>query len=174
MSNYMGAQAKSTNRTKYDLGRVHGVISVIMRLCTFYVTITRNEDKLCYFFNSPNMYYKDFKDNSSALEYAYAPKLWPHMKHINVIYHHLLSYLRDKIISIFPIDKLNEIADIFTNLLLKKENLSSKETLKWQSWIQSGIHTNQCSHVCSVCKVVCDLVTMKWMSARYQDQSKHY
>ena len=45
----------------------------------------------------------------------------------------MLSYLRDKIISIFPIDKLNEIADIFTNLLLKKENLSSKETLKWQS-----------------------------------------
>ena len=61
MSNYMGAQAKSTNRTKYDLGRVHGVISVIMRLCTFYVTITRNEDKLCYFFIFPKYLLQGFQ-----------------------------------------------------------------------------------------------------------------
>eukprot|EP00957_Ditylum_brightwellii_P121146 9239711-Ditylum_brightwellii.AAC.2 len=37
---------------------------------------------------TPKVHCKAFKDNSGALELAKAPKMRPHTKHINTVYHH--------------------------------------------------------------------------------------
>eukprot|EP00957_Ditylum_brightwellii_P002070 159188-Ditylum_brightwellii.AAC.1 len=37
---------------------------------------------------TPNVHCKAFKDNTGALELVKAPKMRPHTKHINTVYHH--------------------------------------------------------------------------------------
>ena len=64
------------------------------------------------------VYCKSFKDHSSSLEFAHKPKLLPHNKHVNAVYHHFRLYDRDKIVSMFPINTLNKTTGIFAKTLL--------------------------------------------------------
>ena len=73
--------------------------------------------------DSPKVYFKAFEDNSGALELTCITKLQPGTKHVNVLYHHLQLYVRDKSISIFPMDKLNQTVDIFTKPLSQNDFL---------------------------------------------------
>ena len=72
----------------------------------------------------PNVHCKAFEDNTGALELSKVPKMRPRTKHINNVYHHFRSYVRDKLISIFHVSTEKQPADIFTkplpqNLFLK-------------------------------------------------------
>ena len=64
-----------------------------------------------------NFYCKAFEDNSGTLEIARLPKMHPHTKSINVIYHHFREYVRLGLISIYPISTDDQVADIFTKPL---------------------------------------------------------
>ena len=50
---------------------------------------------------------KVFEDNSAALEMARNPKMRPRTKHINVLYHWFLSYIKDGSVKAYPV--LSEI-----------------------------------------------------------------
>lgn len=81
---------------------------------------------------APSIHCKAFEDNSGALELARIPKLRPRTKHINLVYHHFKDHVRKGLISIYPIDTNDQVADIFTkplpqNLFLKHR----KKLLKW-------------------------------------------
>jgi hypothetical protein len=81
---------------------------------------------------APSIHCKAFEDNSGALELARIPKLRPRTKHINLVYHHFKDHVRKGLISIYPIDTNDQVADIFTkplpqNLFLKHR----KMLLKW-------------------------------------------
>ena len=58
-----------------------------------------------------------FKDNSGALELARVPKILQRTKHINIVYHHFRSYVRDEKISIWPINTNDQPADMLTKPL---------------------------------------------------------
>ena len=64
----------------------------------------------------PNVY-KAFEDNSGALELARSPKMRPRSKHINIVYHHLRSYVKNRTILLYPIRTDDQQADIFTKPL---------------------------------------------------------
>ena len=66
---------------------------------------------------SPKVYYKDFEDNSGAMELGRTPKIRPRTKHINLVYHHFQEYIRRKEIIIHPIGTDDQLADIFTKPL---------------------------------------------------------
>ena len=80
----------------------------------------------------PMIYCKAFEDNSGALEMSRTHKLRPRTKHINVIYHHFRSYVRNGLIKIFPIDTEDQVADIFTKPLPK--DLFLKHRRKLLGW----------------------------------------
>ena len=63
------------------------------------------------------VYCKVFEDNSGALEIARLPKMRPHTKSINVIYHHFWEYVRLGMIKIYPISTHDQVADMFTKPL---------------------------------------------------------
>ena len=65
----------------------------------------------------PNVYCKAFEDNSGALELAKLPRMRPCTKHINLVYHHFREYVHTRVIQLFPITTLNQLADIFTKPL---------------------------------------------------------
>ena len=65
----------------------------------------------------PKVYCKAFEDNAGALELARTPKLRPHTKHINIVYHHFRTYVQNGTIKIFPITSVNQIGDLFTKPL---------------------------------------------------------
>ena len=67
--------------------------------------------------NSPEVYCKSYEDNSGALELECTPKLRPQTKHMNVVYNHFRSYVRDKSISILPINSFNQSTGIITKSL---------------------------------------------------------
>ena len=82
--------------------------------------------------NSHKVYCKMFKDESGALQLARMPKIRPRTKHINVLYHHFGSYIRDYSISIFSIDTFNQIMYILANPLLQNDFLRHrKKKFKW-------------------------------------------
>ncbi len=65
---------------------------------------------------------KAFEDNSGALELARLPKMRPRTKHINVKYHHFREWVKTTaggkgMIEIFPIDTLEQPADLLTKPL---------------------------------------------------------
>ena len=67
----------------------------------------------------PRVYCKAFEDNSGALELARTPKLRPRTKHINIVYHHFRSYVREGSIQLHSISTRDQIGDIFTKPLSK-------------------------------------------------------
>ena len=65
----------------------------------------------------PIVYCKAFEDNYGALEITRLPKMRPHTKEINVIYHHLLEYVRPGMIKRYLISTHDQVADMFTKPL---------------------------------------------------------
>ena len=63
------------------------------------------------------VYCKAFEDNFCALEFVRLPKMRPHTKAINVIYHHFREYVRLSTIKIYPISTHDQVADMFTKPL---------------------------------------------------------
>ena len=66
---------------------------------------------------TPKVYCTAFEDNNGALELANAPKMRARTKHINLVYHHFRSFVKRRIINIYPIDTTEQLADIFTKPL---------------------------------------------------------
>ena len=66
---------------------------------------------------APTVFCKVFEDNSGALEVAKSPKLTPRTKHFNLRYHHFRESVRLRIIQLFPISTVNQLADIYTKPL---------------------------------------------------------
>ena len=61
---------------------------------------------------------KLFEDNNGAFELAKAPKTRPRMKHIALKNHHFREHVQKGLIEINSIDTLEQVADIFTKVLL--------------------------------------------------------
>lgn len=66
---------------------------------------------------TPSVYCTAFEDNNGALELARVPKMRARTKHINLVYHHFRSFVKKRIINIYPIDTKDQLADIFTKPL---------------------------------------------------------
>ena len=83
-------------------------------------------------FETPRLHCRVFEDNSGALELAKVPKMRPRTKHINIIYHHFRSFVRDGKISIWPINTNEQPADILTKPLpVAKFSKFRKLLIKW-------------------------------------------
>ena len=74
----------------------------------------------------PIVYLKAFKDNSGAPETARLPKMWPHTKAINVIYHHFRKYVRLVGIKVYPISTNYQVADMFTKPLTQNTSVEKR------------------------------------------------
>ena len=66
---------------------------------------------------TPRIHCRVFEDNSGALELAKVPKMRPRTKHINIIYHHFRTFVRDGKVTIWPIDTNDQPADMLTKPL---------------------------------------------------------
>jgi hypothetical protein len=62
----------------------------------------------------PKVHCTVFEDNNGTLELANKPRYRPRTKHIAVKYHHFREHVRNKLVSIEPIDTKEQIADQFT------------------------------------------------------------
>jgi hypothetical protein len=72
---------------------------------------------VCNYCTIPKVYCKAFEDNSGALELAKAPKMRPRTEHINLVFHLFRDYVRCGLIVIYPVGKLDQLADNFTKPL---------------------------------------------------------
>ena len=66
---------------------------------------------------APRIHCRVFEDNSGALELAKVPKMRPRTKHINIIYHHFRTFVRDGKVTVWPIDTNDQPADMLTKPL---------------------------------------------------------
>ena len=66
---------------------------------------------------SPKFFCKVWEDNQSCIKVAESPKFTPRTKHIALKYHHFRRFVSDGTVAIFPINTLEQIADIFTKPL---------------------------------------------------------
>lgn len=76
------------------------------------------------FTDVPRIFCKAFEDNAGALEMARLPKMRPRTRHINQVYHHFRDWVRRRALTLYPVDTLEQLADILTkplplNLLIK-------------------------------------------------------
>ena len=60
---------------------------------------------------------KVFEDNRSCITVAEATKFTPQTKHVALKHRHFRSFVKKKIIQMFPIDTKEQTADIFTKPL---------------------------------------------------------
>ena len=81
-----------------------------------------------------------FEDNSGALHMAKFHKMRPRTKHINQVYHHFRSHVRDGKISIHAISTTDQIADIFTKPL--DQNSFVRLRRKYLHWWFKKTHTH--------------------------------
>ena len=66
---------------------------------------------------NPKIYCTAFEDNNGALELARTPKMRARTKHINLVYHHFCDFVARGLINVLPIDKKEQLANIFTKPL---------------------------------------------------------
>ena len=78
---------------------------------------------------SPNIYCTVFEDNNGALELARVPKMRSRTKHINIVYHHFRSFVKRRIVNVYPIDTKQQLADIFTKALDVKTFIYSRQKI---------------------------------------------
>ncbi len=71
--------------------------------------------------NKPNIFCRVWEDNHSCIKVAKSPKFTHRTKHILLKYHHFRQYVSNGTIKINPIDTREQIADIFTKPLNKKQ-----------------------------------------------------
>ena len=90
-------------------------------------------EKECIKLNlSTNVHCKVFEDNSGAIEMVRVPKMRPRTKHINLVYHWFLDYVKQKQIKIYPISTEEQIADMYTKPLPAKSFIKHrKKSLHW-------------------------------------------
>ena len=69
---------------------------------------------LCRIFENPVTVHED---NQGAVAHAVSPQMWPHTKHIAIKYYHFWSFVANGDVEIKHVDNMEQIADIFTNLL---------------------------------------------------------
>ena len=81
---------------------------------------------------TPRIHCKAFEDNSGALELANAPKMRPRTKHINLVYHHFRSFVRDKTVTVHAIGTLDQTGDVLTKPL--DQNLFQKHRKVMMGW----------------------------------------
>ena len=62
----------------------------------------------------PRIFCRAFEDNSGALELERMPRMRPRTKHINQMFHHFQSYVKNGKIKIFAISTKDQLADMFT------------------------------------------------------------
>eukprot|EP00957_Ditylum_brightwellii_P010573 800706-Ditylum_brightwellii.AAC.1 len=62
--------------------------------------------------SGPEVHCKCFEDNLGTLELARLPKMQPHTKHINLVWHHFWDYIRRKLIHVIAIKSEDQPADI--------------------------------------------------------------
>ena len=72
--------------------------------------------------STPKVYCKLFEDNAGAIHLAKVPKMRPRTRHINQKYHHFREWVKTTaggkgVIEIFPIDTLEQPADLLTKPL---------------------------------------------------------
>ena len=60
---------------------------------------------------------KVFEDNNGVIGLAKVPKIRTRTKHITFKYHYFREHIRKGLIKIYPIDTLEQVADIFTKAL---------------------------------------------------------
>ena len=73
--------------------------------------------RITHTYTKPIVRCKAFEDNTGALEIANVHKMRPRTKHINNIYHHFRSYVREGEIGIQYISTEDQLADMFTKAL---------------------------------------------------------
>jgi hypothetical protein len=66
---------------------------------------------------TPKVFCKLFEDNAGAIHLAKVPKMRPRTRHINQKYHHFREWVKSGLIDIFPIDTLEQPADLLTTPL---------------------------------------------------------
>ena len=66
---------------------------------------------------APKFFCKVWEDNQSCIKVAESPKFTPRTKHIALKYHHFRRFVSDGTVTIFPINTLEQTADIFTKPL---------------------------------------------------------
>jgi hypothetical protein len=66
---------------------------------------------------TPTVFCKLFEDNTRAIHLAKFPKTRPRTRHINQKYHHFREWVKTGLIVIFPIDTLDQPADLMTKPL---------------------------------------------------------
>jgi hypothetical protein len=76
----------------------------------------------------PTVHCHAFEDNTGALELSKVHKMRPRTKHINNIYHHFRSHVRDGLISVTHVSTEDQVGDIFTKPL--PQNLFIKHRKK--------------------------------------------
>ena len=67
--------------------------------------------------SAPRVYCKAFEDNSGALEMAKTHKMRPRTKHLNLVYHHFRSFVKQGLVVIWPISTDDQVADALTKPL---------------------------------------------------------
>ena len=63
--------------------------------------------------DEPKFHCKVFEDNNSCIAIATSNRFSPRTKHIAIKYHHFQHYVKQKLVTILPIDKKEQLADIF-------------------------------------------------------------
>ena len=66
------------------------------------------------FSEEPIMYCKGFEDNSRSIELAILPKMHPHTKHINVLFHHFCECIRKWLTHIQKVSTNDQCTDAWT------------------------------------------------------------
>jgi hypothetical protein len=66
---------------------------------------------------TPTVYCKLFEDNAGAIHLATVPKMRPRTRHINQKYHHFREWVKSGLITVLPIDTLDQPADLLTKPL---------------------------------------------------------
>ena len=80
----------------------------------------------------PTIHCKAFKDNSGALELARTPKMRPRTKHINLVYHHFRSFVREGKITVHHVGTKEQNANLLTKPLDQNFFLRHrKEIMGW-------------------------------------------
>ena len=82
-------------------------VNVLTELQTFYSDELSKPQNLC----------KLFEDNNGVMMLATEQKYRPRTKHIALKYHHFRSFVKDKKVTMLPIDTKEQIADQLTKPL---------------------------------------------------------
>ena len=76
-----------------------------------------NNQQICTYLSVAKVHCKAFEDNSGAVELARMPKTQSCTKHINHVYHHFCTHIKQKLILIHQVKTNDQIAVVLTKLV---------------------------------------------------------